>query len=291
MERANNQGIPGAKPRIGGTKINLDWVYKSLDAVMTAPLNPKEQRKDLFKSVIRRRSSNYKRVSSFFNLLDSIRPGLAKGSANLLCRVRYFPIPGYEMSLLGFGTGATVFLLERDTERKVLKVFRRSLGKPAEEALKITCEYRDKYLKTSSWFNDPYDIVIPSRYLMLHGPLLGVTAGAVIQPYIEGKKLDLFQDFTDDEVVQLGSADENFRLQLLDFSRRLFASFREDGVCFDLVGRENLMVVEDAQGYWLKIADNGVFDVPYIREQSPAVYARLKEDLERLQDITKRLTK
>lgn len=278
-----------AKPRKDRPMLKLNWVYKSLDAVMTAPLNPKKQRKELVKALLWKESSNYRRVASFFNLLDSVRPGLAEQSSNRLYRLDHFPITGYTVSLLGFGSGATAFLLENDRERKVLKVFRRTLGKPARDVMKITSEYRDKYNKNAGWFNGSFDVVIPSSYMLLHGPLMGAAAGAVIQPYIEGKILDLFQDFSDDEVVRMGRSDANFRLQLLDFSQRLLASYHEDGQCFDLVGRENLMVVENSEGLWLKIADNGVFDVPYIREQLPAVYLDLKEDIERLREISKRL--
>lgn len=289
MTQVSSQSMQPARSMKERASAKLGWMYKSLDAVMTASLQQGARKKDLFRSVVRRKSSNYARVSSFVRLLDSVRPGLAQGFANALYGLDRFPAEGYQISLLGFGSGATVFLLENERERKVLKIFRRSLGKSVRTALQVAMDYRRKYRDIAGWFNDRCEVAVPSAYLVLHGPLLGATAAAVLQPYIEGKKLDLFEDFTEDEAVQLGQSDSIFRLQLLDFSRQLFAVLGEKEVCFDLVGRENLMLVESGEGIRLKIADTGVFDVAAVRENSPALYRRLQEHLERLRAIRDRL--
>jgi len=131
--------------------------------------------------------------------------------------------------------------------------------------------------------------VVPSQYLLLHGPLLGAPAGALLQPYVEGKRLDLFLDLTEEEVIQLGRKDSLFRLQLLDFSRRLFTLVEEKNLCFDLVGRENLMLVESREGIQLKIVDNGLFDMQRIRVQSPVIFSRVQAHLEHLRIIQQRL--
>ncbi|NLG98886.1 MAG: hypothetical protein GX491_16140 [Chloroflexi bacterium] len=289
MTQASGQSIEPETSMKDRALSKLGWMYKSLDAVMTASLLKGARKKDLLRSVVRRKSTKYARISSFVSLLDSILPGTALGFANALYGLDRFPVKGYQISLLGFGSGATVFLLENERERKVLKTFRRSLGKPLRTVLQVAKEYRQKYCENVRWFNNRYEVVVPSAYLILHGPLLGATAAAVLQPYIEGRKMDLFEDFTEDEAVQLGQSDPIFRLQLLDFSQQLFAMLREKEVCFDLVGRENLMLVETREGIRLKIADMGVFNVAAVRENSPALYRRFQEHLARLRAIQDRL--
>jgi hypothetical protein len=223
------------------------------------------------------------------NLLDGLMPGIAKKTASSLLRVKHFPFAGFQVSLLAYGSGATVFLLEEGSRRKILKVFRRSLGKTAQEALQVAQEYQEKHHLLSSWFNGQYQIVVPSQYLLLHGPLLGGTSAAIIQPYIDEEKFDLFLDFTIEEAERLAQEDIHFQNQLLDFSRRLFAVVEEKGLCFDLVGRENLMLIKTLNGIQLKIVDNGIFDLNKIREQSPVLHARILSHLEQLRAIQERL--
>lgn len=267
----------------------LTWLYKSLDAVITAPLNPKARKRDLALSVVKRRSSNYNRVASFLNLLDGFVPGIARKTGRSLLNLERFPFAGYSVDLLAYGSGATVYLLQKGADRKVLKVFRRSLGKTPGGALQVAREYQSKYQNIAAWFNGRFQIAVPCLYLLLNGPLLGVSCVGLVQPYVEGKKFDLFEDFTEDEAVQLGKEDIHFREQLLDFSQKLFAVAGSTGMCFDIVGRENLMLVDTGHGIRIKIVDNGIFDLAAVRERSPNLYSRIQDHLERLRAIQMRL--
>ena len=278
-----NAGVLWAK------KGRLGWVYKSLDAALTAHLRPKEGVRLLFQALLQRRSSNYNRISSLLNLLDQVQPGFAEGMARNLIRVKNFPLAGYRISLLAYGSGSTVFLLKNGQGQKVLKVYRRSLGQPARQAWEVAKEYQDKHKKLVTWFNNEDQIVIPSQFLVLHGPLLGIPSAALLQPYVSGKIYDLFLDFTIMEAIRLAKGQEQLRLQLLNFTSRLFQAMDETGLCFDLVGRENLMLVEESGRMHLKIADNGIFQVQPIRSHSPAIYDRLRSHLHRLQLISKGL--
>jgi len=279
-------GARGKRPLPG-----FGWVWLSLDAALTAHLRPAEGVNSLFKSVIRLRSSNYKRISSLVNLFDRLRPGLAESAAHRLMQVNHFPLAGYQMTLLAYGSGATVFLLEKGQDKRVLKVFRRSLGKSARRAWEVAREFQEKHQSLVRWFNEPGEgdptdpVVLPSQFLVLHSPLMGVTAGAILQPYLPGKKCDLFLDYSIQEILQICEVNQQLRRQLLDFSAQLFKVLAETGRCFDLVGRENLMLVETNGELRLKIADNGIFNVEQIRVNSPALYDRLQSHLQQLQLI------
>lgn len=265
------------------------WLYKSLDAVLTAPLTPKRAASQLLWSVFRPKSSNYNRISSAINLLDHIAPGSSQRLASSLLRLNHFPVKGFDVRLLAYGSGATVFLLENGQERKVLKVFRRSLAGPGHKVWEVAREFQEKHETLRAWFNHSEEMVIPSTFLVLHGPLLGAAAAAVLQPYVAGKVRDIFLDYSPDEAVSLLRSSARLKAQYLHFANQVLASMEEAKTCFDFVGRENLMLVENKGQMSFKIADNGVFNLSAIRVQSPALYNRLQEHIARLRKIKEEL--
>jgi len=280
------QHRPAAAIRTRKLTPRFGWVYKTFDAALTAHLRPWENAQSLFRAVVRWRSSNYNRIASLINLVDRLRPGFAERAARRLIRFKHFPLHGYQISLMAYGSGATVFLLEKGQERKALKVFRRSLGQPVKRVLEVAREFQEKHTTLTTWFNQADPVVIPSSFLVLHGPLLGERAAAVLQPYVAGRKHDLLLDFTVEEIVQAGQEDALLARQVIDFSTNLFKAMERTGRCFDLVGRENLMLVETNGGKLrLTIADNGMFDVEHVRRSSPALYEQLQSRLQQLKLI------
>lgn len=237
-------------------------------------------------SVVGRKSSNYNRISSLLNLLDHLAPGLSQRITASLLRFDNFPLEGFDVRLLANGSGSTVFLLDNRVELKVLKVYRRSLGCSAKEVLKVAREFKEKHEKLSAWFNHTYELVVPSTFVVLHGPLMGFTAAAVWQSYIAGRKYDVFLDFSPDEAIYLLCSDPQLKSQWLDFSKQFLTSLEETDTCFDLVGRENLMLVQNEGKLSLRIVDNGLFHVAAIRAQYPGRYHRLQAHVECLRKIT-----
>ena len=264
-----------------------NWLYTALDALLTAPLNSGETTRERIRLILQPRSSNYRRVSALSNLLDHVTPGGAsRRLASALLDVRHLPLEVASVEVLAHGSGSTVFLLHTGSGRKVLKVLRRSLGRPAREAVEVARDFQRKHARLRAVFNQADPIVVPSAFLVLHGPLLGVVAAAVLQPYVEGKKQDIFLDYSVNEAIELLRRNSQLRAQWMHFSQRFLESMDETGICFDLVGRENLMLVEHEGKLDLKIADNGVFDVDALRTHSPARHAQLQAHVLRLREIT-----
>lgn len=264
------------------------WLYQSLDAALTAPLNSGSAGA-LLRAALRPRTSNFQRVRSLVGLGHRLTPGLAKRMAARLWNLRYFALAGFDVRLLAYGLGGTVFLLERPGDRRVLKVYRRTLGRPARAALKVAAEFHAKHRELSARFNHPDEIVIPSAYFLLHSPLLGAASAAVLQPFVAGTVRDLFVDLTDEDVLALARRDSAFGRQLVEFSRRLFAMIEETQTCFDLVGKENLMLVETPQGTRLKIADIGIIDLRLLGQRSAALQERLPAYLNRLRSLAEQI--
>ena len=81
-------------------------LYRSLDAVVTAPLRPRRSVAQYVGSILASRASNYGRVGSFVNLVDAVLPGTARRAGKLICRPIELPFPAEKVELLAYGSGA-----------------------------------------------------------------------------------------------------------------------------------------------------------------------------------------
>ncbi|RPJ77162.1 MAG: hypothetical protein EHM24_00665 [Acidobacteria bacterium] len=265
------------------------WLCTSLDALLTAPLGPRQRAGTLAGVLLRPRSSNYRRLSALSSLLDRLTFGrLSRRLSSSLLDLRHFPLRAQRVTPLAHGTGSTVFLLETGTNRAVLKVLRRSLCRPAREAMQIAAQFQQQHERLRQCYAGVDRLVVPSAFLVLHSPLMGAAAAGVVQPYVPGKKHDIFLDYTVHEAVELLGHHPALREQWLGFSR-CFLESMQTGACFDLVGRENLMLVEHEGAMALKIADNGMFDLETLRTRSPERLARLQSHVQRLKEIARTL--
>jgi hypothetical protein len=263
-------------------------LYKALDAVMTASLRPKRPFSGNMRRLFRPRLSNYERLSTLVNLADGVMPGVSRGIFGSLYKPTQLPFAVGGIRLFSFGSGSTVFLLENGGRRAVLKVYRRSLGKKEGDLFSLAEHFKGKYETVASWYRGPYGLVPPSAFLILHGPLLGRSAVAVLQAYIAGEKRDFFRSFSDEDLLDLLEGPE-FRAQFLFFAQKTLQVYRESGQCFDFIGRDNLMVVQEGAETRLAIIDYGLFEVERLRSTAPQVYRQVEEYLCRIEWLYQRL--
>lgn len=257
------------------------FLYKSLDAAMTACLRPKQRLLTQLGSILSPPSSHYKKVTSLVNLVDTVFPGTARRASNFLCRPRYLPFATVRVRLLGYGSGSTVCLLERENGPKVLKIYRRSLGKDLQELLKLADIFRGKYEAISSWYGGPWSPVLRADFLILRGPLLGRPAVGCLQPYIGGEKKDLFRDFSYDELISLMQENNALRAQFVFFAKRTIHLYATESLCVDLLGNGNLIVTTNGNTLGLQLIDYGIFDLKNAKIPS-ATFARTESYISRL---------
>jgi hypothetical protein len=265
-------------------------LYKAFDAAMTASLQPKQPVSDLARRVFRPRLSNYERVATAINLLDGLLPGASRRVFRSLYNPYKLPFAVRQIELLSFGSGSTVFLMdiEGGGERVVLKLYRRSLGKRDQDLYQLAEHVKQKYEQVSGWYRGPYDLVQPSAFLILHGPLLGQSAAGVIQSYIQGEKKDFFRSFSDGELLSLMEQEE-FRDQFLFFACRTLEVFQQSRQCFDFIGRDNLMVVLNEGRARLAVIDFGIFDLNLLEGRSPALCRQIEANIQRIESLHRRV--
>lgn len=251
---------------------------------MTAPLRPATESGGQFRKLLRERLSNYERLSILVNLLDRAAPGLARRLSTGLYDPSRLPFPVERIKLFSYGSGSTVFLLEKGERRYILKVYRRSLGKNKKELKDLADHFAGKYQKVAGWYRGSYELTPASSFLILHGPLLARPAVAVLQEYIPGEKRDFFLDFGDEELLTL-MEQADFRSQFLFFAQRTLEVYQESGLCFDFIGRDNLMVVQEGGRARLAIIDFGIFERNQMQAASPGVYRQVEARLARLKRL------
>lgn len=260
-------------------------LMKSIDAAIIAQLKPAQPTFKQFKMIFSLRSSNHARVASVVNLLNIILPGASQRVSRALCRFNHLPFAITNVRLMNYGSGSSVFLLDTEDGYKVLKVYRRSLGRTGEDLLQITNVFKRKYETVSSWYDGPYRFVPPATFLILHGPALDAPAAAALQSYIPGEKKDLFLDFTDDDLVTFLQQETGLKEQFLFFAHKTLEIYTQQGLCLDFIGRENLMMVKNGSEYQLFIIDYGIFNLEKIRASSPELFSQITAYLNRLSAI------
>jgi hypothetical protein len=196
-----------------------------------------------------------------------------------------FPWVPVNIQLIAFGTGAAVFKLEWKSGTKVLRLYRKSLGKSPSGLLGMAEYYKKNYETVLAWYGGSLDLVLPMEFFVLQGlPLVGPMA-ASLQPYIQAEKRDIFEDFSDTDFVKLMEANPFLRAQFIFFVEQTVCQWDEGKICYDFVGRENLMLVKQEGSYRLKIVDVGFFKFDLPEFNTPGKIAQIEKKIQRLKHL------
>ncbi len=213
-------------------------------------MRPKRRFAALAQSVLDPRSSNYDRVASLVNTVETVIPGFARRATCLFCRPQWPPFATERVELLAYGSGATVFLLEGESGRQVLKIW-------------------------------------PADFMILPGPILGRPAVACLQTYIEGEKRDALRGLSDNELLTALGASDGLRRQILAFAKQTRRIYRSQGRCADFLGENNLMLVRSGDRWRLHLIDYGVFDTDRMR-RTPALSERIEGCIGRIESLAQK---
>jgi len=280
-------------------RIRTRYLYRALDAVVSAAAVPSAARPALARALFPLRQSNFKRIQAIAAAAEAVSPTFAKALRDHLIRGERLPFAlPLSPAPLGYGAGATVYKLcggatggaEGGGDR-VLKVLRDSVDLPVPQLLHWVRLMRDCYERVDEWY-DREDLVGPVHFLVLQGPLLGHPVAAFVQPRVDGELRDLFSGMSARELIAALRRDAGFRAQFRRFVERTLDAAERTGRCLDLVGEENVLVVETEQGLRLKILDFGLLRLndpdwtrPDVAREARRRMRRLARILHVVQDI------
>jgi hypothetical protein len=251
-------------------------------AVLLSPLQPRQPILTQLRSALSRSESTYERTFSTVNLVDRLLPGVAERLSRWMYRNNRFPWAPVDIELIAFGSGAAVFKLTWPQGVNVLRIYRRSLGRPPAGLLETAAYYKKNYETVLSWYGA---VVLPMEFLVLPGlPLIGPVA-ASLQPYIHGERKDLFDDFSDDELLQMFEADDRLREQFIHFAGQTIRQWDAGDMCYDFLGRENILVARHEDQYQLHIADVGIFKFNGPAENGSSKLVQIEQRIARLSSL------
>jgi hypothetical protein len=264
------------------------FLLKALDAIVTADHSRQTRWIDDARAIFRPRIAHYDRVAAIARLTRRISPAAAEKGLKALLRPETLPFAVSDLSLAGFGFSATVFRVATPRGNFALKIYRDSLGYGLDDVLNSIEGFQRQHDLVAAAYNDDRKLVLPVRFCVLQAPLLATPAAAGVQPFLPGAKQDLFLEFSDEEILALAREHGNFRADFEEFARATLALARNGDFCLDILGRENVVVVQAPEPR-LVIMDTGGFQLSQLRRFFPERLALLQRYLERLERLSRRL--
>jgi hypothetical protein len=148
--------------------------------------------------------------------------------------------------------------------------------------------YKRNFELISTWYGDIPELVLPMDFFVTDGfPFIGAIA-ASFQPYVEGTKFDLFDDFSDDELLTLFSASNFLQRQFVLFANKTIELWSERQMCYDFLGNGNILLANQNGMYKLNIVDIGIFNFDLAVNNTPEKLARIEKRIERLSSLLNR---
>jgi hypothetical protein len=256
------------------------YLFRAMDAALTAELLVHRAPGAGMRGGVAAGTPRYRGVQRLTGALAAVMPDFTARLRRRLVDTSRLPFEFATCELLAFGSGVTVYLVRptsgSNAGARVVKVFRKSLGMRREALLGQVRERRAAHRRVMAWYGDG-GVVLPTQFLLLHGPLLGRPAAACIQPFVDGPKRDVFQDFTEAELEELLGTNERLRAQLASFTRATAFAAAEEGACVDLLGRGNLVVHAAPTGSELVLLDMGIYEFARKAVRAPAALAAQRE--------------
>jgi hypothetical protein len=228
----------------------------------------------------------YRKMHLLLERVRRFQPAMFEQVRKALWDNQKAPMRCEDIRVLGFGSGETAFLVDevRGNRRSmVLKVHRRTLGRPANELVEHARMRRTKFEVLCSRF-DFSPVILPTSFFVMHGPLLGYAASASLQPYVE-QYTDLFE-WRAEALVRLLSEQPCLLAEFTHFVGRSMRFAEQEGWCVDMLGQNNLVLAGSGEGVRLTLLDvTGIVNFEHKRLSAPASLAVLMDRLSYLADV------
>ncbi len=268
------------------------YVCAALDAVATAGLGA--SRREPGSPATNGGPRRYRRVQRAALTLSRGVPGGYERIHRVLVRASRLPIEGSsEVRLIGYGSGVTVFLLPGSTVdgtdiRRVVKVYRRTLGRRLEALLADARHRRATYRRVAGWY-DGCSPLLPTQFLVGHGPLLALPGLLCVQPYVEPPHRDVFTGLSVGDLAALAGRFPRLGRQLVSFAERTSRAVAREGASVDLIGRDNLIVAGPEADPRLILLEHGVHDLTREEPRASAIAAETRRRLAHLHQVARQI--
>jgi hypothetical protein len=253
-----------AQRAVRAERVRIRYFYRALDAVLSAIAQPSRSGLEPSNGRAGRRTSNYERMRGVVRSTVESLPGVESGLRRVVMDTAWLPLRFTELPLAGYGSAATVFEVTdpADGRARVLKVYRRTVGRPATALVQLARRHRARQRKLEEWFGD---VAMPAHFVVLSGPLRGLPVIACIEDRAK-VVLDPLA-VTDAELAAFLATRPEASRQFVTFAERVL-ELRREGSFPDLFGPGNLLFVEESGGLRLRLIDYSVFDLRLVSRKA-----------------------
>lgn len=269
------------------------FAIRVAERIIIAPLSSgKKPSRELFTILLNPKTAKGDRLEAGLLLVGSIVPKFEQHCANLLSSTSRLPVDGSRPQFIDYGGEQDVFLIETDGKKKVLKIDRQSLGLQGQDLLKRAKQKRDEYETILSCYSRVPHFIQEEEQLIVHSHLLSMPAVATVQPFIEGKIRDFFEDYRAAELKALLMDNAFIQRQFLLFAEALLERYGDQHECIDILGPKNLSVIEeDGHSPRLLLVDPHVIYTPELLAECPPDTAEhLEQRIEYIRHIYGEIT-
>jgi O-antigen/teichoic acid export membrane protein len=264
------------------------FLLKALDAIVTSGTTRDRRWTQDARALVQMRGAHYDRIASASRLMARIAPAATERASRRLLRPETLPFAFSRIEVAGYGFSATVFRIATSSGEYALKIYRDSLGYRIDDALATAAAFRSQHERIAAAYNRDRELVLPVKFCVLQSPLLGSVAAAGVQPYLSGKRLDLFRDFDDQQLLALARENESFRRDLAAFAHASLELAGSADFCLDILGQENVVVALSPVPR-LVVMDTGGFQLSHLERVFPERLVRLHSYLNRLDTLARQL--
>lgn len=254
----------------------------------TAPTRPLKTTEAYLWEALVPRTSNFDRVGALVRYLTIVAPRWMARLQRRLEQPDELPLRTSNVTPFAFGKGSSCVSLEGTP--RILKIFRASLGQDVRSLVAMARQLEDDYDTLRRWYAEVPDLFPHTVHVVLRSPLRGVPAAARIQERVWGPSRDLLLDFRDDDLVDLLRSSPSFGGSFRAFAAATRRAWDDDGRFLDMIGPDNVIVVQPTVEPQLRVIDFGIMDVEEKRLKVPRIFRQAAGIVKRLEGIAARIT-
>ena len=223
---------------------------KAYNIAFLSQLDARDDNHELWSLVSKRGVAKGHRMEAVLQLTDNVLtargiPGFKRRLARFAYDESGLPFKA-QTELVAHGFQNHVFRLHEpfQDDHFVLKTLmatsHMSYAELCEQASAMNQAHRD----IRRFYRETPEIVLPSSVLILRSPYRGHRSIGILQQMVETPMSDLLRDYSTDEIAALCAQDDAFALMLSTFVGTTLDLWDDEDVTIDLVGRNNVAVVQ-----------------------------------------------
>jgi hypothetical protein len=207
--------------------------------------------------------------------VSKLIPNLDTAIASVITKTNKVPLEGIScLSDFNGGENTSFLVYQLDREGKnnkvgVLKINKFSIGQSPEILLEIATRLRSEYKKISECYHELPNLIPQEDTFIGHSHLGYKPAVLTLSKYIPGDKRGIFEDYTQEELIQLFKEDEDLGNQFRTFGGILLKEYEERQWCIDILGKRNMSINEHNGRRNLLLVDPHIIYNPERLKQDP----------------------